>query len=86
MEEIFLSIILMTFIASIITAYLNYENNKNILSIEFHIEKERFLKTDYFKIWTYSNLNIEDISKYIKICCTAKYFNCRRCNKIPIQF
>ena len=29
-KKIFLSIILAAFIASIITAYLNYENNKNI--------------------------------------------------------
>ena len=67
-KKIFLSIILAAFIASIITAYLNYENNKNILSIEFHIEKERFLEDRLFQKsgLTFPNLNIEDISKYIK--------------------
>lgn len=67
-KKIFLSIILAAFIASIITAYLNYENNKNILSIEFHIEKERFLEDRLFQKsgLTFPNLDIEDISKYIK--------------------
>lgn len=67
-KKIFLSIILVTFITSTVIGYLNYKNNKNILSIEFHIEKERILSNELFQKsgLVFPNLDIENISKYIK--------------------